>query len=171
MLLSGILQVPGIVLPGIEALPIKQRFNGEIMRKLKILAVFFLIFVFCFPVFANRDANMEPASDFFLPKGNPEAGRKAFKDLQCNACHGIENDPELANPSGLGPLLGAQQAAYSSGWIANSMVSPSHTIALGAEDQGEDEPSLMGDFKDRMTVQQLIDLTAYLKSLGPKQEE
>lgn len=118
--------------------------------------------------FGNRDRDMEPAKMFFLPRGNPDAGKKAFKDLQCMTCHNVAGAAEFSSGSGLGPELGPKQADYTAGWIANSIVSPSHTIALEAEDKGDEAPSLMGDFTEKMTVRQMIDLTAYIKSLGPE---
>ena len=64
-------------------------------------------------------------------------------------------------------MLGPKQAAYAPGWIANSIVSPSHTIARNFEGEYEEgELSRMGDFSDVMTVRQMIDLVAYIKSLG-----
>ncbi len=121
--------------------------------------------------FANRDENMEPARAFFLPKGNVEAGKKTYSDLKCYICHQVENETAFPAPSVQkpGPVIGKKQAGYASGWIANSIVSPSHTIALNSN--GEDEKSglsLMGDFSEGMTVRQLIDLTAYIKSEGGK---
>lgn len=121
-------------------------------------------------LFANRDQNMEPAEMFFLPKGDAAAGRKAFKDINCLTCHHVAGDPEFTAGSGLGPVLGPKQADYAAGWIANSIVSPSHTIALEAEDKGDEVPSLMGDFTDKMTVKQMIDLVAYIKSLKTGEE-
>lgn len=120
---------------------------------------------------ANRDDNMEPANGFFLEKGNPAAGRNAFKEFKCNACHNVQGDKEFTVSSGLGPALGAKQADYASGWIANSMVSPSHAIALDAVDPGDNVPSKMTDFKDKMTVRQLIDLVSYIKSLEPEEKK
>lgn len=131
--------------------------------------LFFVLFLVLSGVsFAGRDENMQPAETFFLPKGDPAAGKKFFSELKCNSCHWVQNDLDLAVPvtAKAGPLLGYKQAGYSVGWIANSIVSPSHTIALNSDGQSEDsELSRMGDFSETMTVRQLIDLVAYIKSL------
>lgn len=119
----------------------------------------------------NRDEGMEPAENFFLPQGDPEAGRKAFSDLKCTSCHWAANEVDLSAPVAEkpGPMLGDKQAHYTSGWIANSIVSPSHTIAYGSHGEADDsELSRMGDFKDVMTVRQLIDIVSYIQSM--KQE-
>ncbi len=140
----------------------------------KILFISVLVLVGAGVCFAGRDDNMEPAKGFFLPKGNPEAGRQAFKDLQCLACHAVEKDAEFSTPSMVppGPVLGVKQGNYATGWIANSIVSPSHTIALDSNGEVEGtQLSRMGDFTGRMTVRQLIDLVAYLKSMGDETAE
>ncbi len=119
-------------------------------------------------VFANRDEGMMPADGFFLSEGNPEAGQKAFVRLRCNACHWVQNEPNLTSPVAekLGPMLGWKQADYSPGWIANSFVSPSHTIAFNSDGEADGgELSRMGDFKDTMTVREMMDIVSYIKSL------
>lgn len=118
----------------------------------------------------NRDEGMTPVHGLYVPKGNPEAGRKAFQDMKCTACHWVANDAELSQGGPVadkpGPLLGPKQAAFSRGWLADSIIAPSHTIAPhsnGVSDQSE--LSRMGDFTETMTVRQLIDIVAYLRSL------
>ncbi len=140
--------------------------------KIKIGLFLVLILIASGLCFANRDENMEPGDGFFLPKGNPAAGQKAFTELKCNTCHWVENNIDLKPPVAqkAGPMLGDKQANYSAGWIANSIVSPSHTIARNFDGEFEaGELSRMGDFSEVMTVRQMIDIVAYIKSLG-KQE-
>lgn len=121
------------------------------------------------PAFANRDTKMEPADGFFLQKGDSAAGEKAFKDLKCFACHTVENSSEFNTPA-LGkpaPMLGKKQASYASGWIADSIVSPSHRLAPDSYAEVEnDELPIMPDFTDTLTIRQMMDLVAYIKSLG-----
>ena len=120
---------------------------------------------------ADRDEGMTPAEGFFLPKGNPEAGKKAFVRLKCTSCHWVQNEMDLSQPvtAKAGPMLGDQQARYSAGWITNSIVSPSHTIALDSNGKAENsELSRMGDFTEVMTVRQLIDIVAYIQSLDDR---
>ena len=137
-----------------------------------ILAV---LMIFCFTnslVFANRDEGMTPADGFFLPQGNAQAGERAFARLKCNSCHWVQNNIDLNVPVAekVGPMLGSKQAGYSPGWIANSIVSPSHTIAInsGGEAEGS-ELSRMGDFRDTMTVRELTDIVTYIQSLDDEE--
>lgn len=137
--------------------------------------VFFLILILNFiPLaFANKDEGMTPAGGFFLPDGNVEAGQKAFARLKCNSCHWVQNEIRLSEPVAekTGPMIGWKQASYSPGWIANSIVSPSHTIALDSDGEAEgSQLSRMGDFKDIMTVRELMDIVSYIKSLNGQQD-
>ncbi len=135
---------------------------------MKTIAV--LIFLLCAsqPLFADRDEGMTPADGFFLSQGSPEAGREAFVRLKCAACHWVQNETEFGNPvtRRTGPMLGWQQARYAPGWLANSFVSPSHTISMhSSEEMKDDELSRMPDFKEIMTVREMMDIVAYLRSL------
>lgn len=64
-----------------------------------------------------------------------------------------------------GPELAAATAGKTPGWIASSIVAPSHEIGPEARAMMEGKLSPMGDFSDAMSVRQLIDLVAYLESL------
>jgi L-cysteine S-thiosulfotransferase len=119
-------------------------------------------------VFANRDEGMTPADGFFLPDGDPSAGQLAFNRMKCSSCHWVQNELSLTDPVAekVGPILGSKQSQYAPGWIANSIVSPSHTIAEGSDGESFDgELSRMGDFTQTMTVRELIDIVAYIRSL------
>ncbi|HLD50000.1 MAG TPA: cytochrome c [bacterium] len=139
--------------------------------KIRTALFFVLLLIANGLCFANRDENMEPADGFFLPGGDAAAGQKAFTALKCNTCHWVQNNMELNPPvvQKAGPMLGEKQAGYAAGWIANSIVSPSHTIALDSDGEAEgNELSRMGDFSESMTVRQMINIVAYIKSLGEK---
>lgn len=127
------------------------------------------VFLFQGVCFAGRDEGLEPAKYFFIPKGNPAKGKKAFVKLKCTTCHQTADHASAVPPvaAKTGPTLGMTQAEYSSGWIANSIVSPSHTIAIDSDGQSEGgKLSRMPDFTNVMTVRQLIDIIAYIKSQG-----
>lgn len=119
--------------------------------------------------FASRDEGLEPAKYLFIPKGDVEQGKKAFVALKCTACHQTADHASATPPVAAksGPTLGMTQAEYPAGWIANSIISPSHTIAVDSDGQSEGgKLSRMPDFTDVMTVRQLIDIIAYIKSQG-----
>jgi len=109
---------------------------------------------------ASDDAAVEP-SEFFLPVGDQAAGREAFVELYCYYCHLVPGDPEMPGLVGdtKGPDIGARQAQRSREWIAMSIVAPGHEMPpLMREPQ-----SPMGDYKDAMTIRQLMDLVAFVE--------
>ncbi|OGW72733.1 MAG: hypothetical protein A2Y02_03135 [Omnitrophica bacterium GWA2_52_12] len=144
------------------------------MKKMIALLGLALLFTASPAVWAGKDEGMHPASGFFIPDGDAVKGRAAFERLKCATCHRVEKDAALAPPVAAkeAPKLGKKQGHYSRGWIANSIVSPSHTVAWDSDGQADDSDlSRMGDFTEAMTVRELIDLVAYIKSLGAKRTE
>ncbi len=103
-----------------------------------------------------------------LPEGDPERGREAFVQFKCTVCHEVRGDNAMEKPvAGLpGPKLGVGQSRYKADFLADSIVFPSHAIVPGATKPGSSKGvSRMGDFSDTMTVRELADIVAYLKSL------
>jgi len=105
---------------------------------------------------------------FRLPDGDAAAGRQAFLDLRCNSCHEVRG---IALEQGSGPahvtLGGRATRVKTYGELVTSIINPSHKIAPanraeGATAEGE---SLMSYayLNDVLTVQQLIDLVAFLQ--------
>ena len=105
---------------------------------------------------------------FRLPDGDAAAGRQAFLDLRCNSCHevrgvAIEYRGGLANV-----VLGGQTTRVKTyGELVTSIINPSHRIAPLHRDDGAlpDGQSVMSIayLNDVMTVQQLVDLVAFLQ--------
>lgn len=107
-----------------------------------------------------------------LPRGDADAGRQAFLDLACVACHRVAgetgfSEPISANP---GPDPGAAVAAQPRGLVATSIVAPSHALSVNTSDEVKARLagvlSPMGDYGRAMTVRQLLDLVAYLEARG-----
>lgn len=107
---------------------------------------------------------------FRLPDGDVAAGRAAFVQLQCNACHqveGVELAAETTTPAPLTRLGGETIRVKTYGDLVTSIINPSHRIAPGL-DRSTVAPggrSLMEDARlnDVMTVRQLVDLVAFLQ--------
>ncbi|MCP3963974.1 MAG: cytochrome c [bacterium] len=115
---------------------------------------------------AGPEAEYEKVS-FVLPNGDAEAGREAFVALSCTTCHAVEGDTELPRPvaSIPVPVLGKEHAKVGPGKIASSIVAPSHIVSEEVQKKTEGELSPMADLTESMTVRQLIDLVAYVRSL------
>jgi len=105
---------------------------------------------------------------FRLPDGDASKGQALFVELQCNACHTIAG-LELAAPAYTGPVavvLGGPVARVKTyGDLVSSVINPSHKLTrnYSAEDISQDGESLMRIYNETMTVQQLIDLVAFLQ--------
>ena len=103
-----------------------------------------------------------------LPEGDPEKGRETFIALKCNACHEVRGDVSMEKTAAArpGPKLGVAQSRYKADFLADSIVFPSHAIKPGFRTpESVKGVSRMGDFSDTMTIRELADIVAYLKSL------
>ncbi len=102
-----------------------------------------------------------------LPAGDPQAGRATFHALRCAACHAVAEDesspPKIDAPA---PVLGRLQARLGPGRLATAIVAPSHEISPEARPAMEGDASPMKEYSDVLTVRQLVDLVAYVRSLG-----
>jgi len=131
----------------------------------------FSIFVLsaCIGGLAACDAGPKSARGFRLPDGNADKGQEIFIELECISCHQISG-MELPAPPEPGPvtvILGGEVKSIKTyGELVSSVINPSHKLVRGyREDEiSQDGRSLMTVYNDRMTVQQLIDLVAFLQS-------
>ncbi len=132
---------------------------------LKSLLSVLLILLAC-PVLVARAAEHETLK-LVVPRGDAQAGREAFVALSCTSCHAVQGDTELAKPVAVMsvPVLGKALAKRSPSKLSSSIVSPSHLVSKEVRSKAEGDLSPMGDLTASMTVRQLIDLVAYLRSL------
>jgi sulfur-oxidizing protein SoxX len=106
---------------------------------------------------------------FSLPDGNVARGQTAFIDLRCNACHDIEGlSIEYRGGPAHVTLGGKTTRVMTYGELVTSIVNPSHKLAprYPEEQVAVNGQSIMSAayLNDVMTVQQLIDLVAFLQS-------
>jgi mono/diheme cytochrome c family protein len=133
------------------------------MKKLMIAAAFVVICSGCSP-------DPKSGKGFSLPDGNIERGQTTFAQLQCNACHTVSgvkfDDGEIDSAETIVALGGEKTKVETYGDLVTSIINPSHRFAKGYEtDQvAEDGQSKMRLYNAEMTVQQLIDLVAFLES-------
>jgi len=104
-----------------------------------------------------------------LPDGDIARGAVAFGELGCAKCHDIAGDPAPAiegRPEVIVVLGGQVTRVASYGELVTSIVNPSHKLTrrYPQEKVAEGGVSKMENFNERMTVAQLIDLTAFLQS-------
>ena len=105
---------------------------------------------------------------FTMPKGDATKGRAAFEKFACYVCHEVRGEkfPAAAPGNVLGPELSQMGPLHPLEYFTESIVNPSAHAAK--KYQGTDGKSTMPAANDRMTVQELIDLSTYLASLKPK---
>lgn len=102
---------------------------------------------------------------FTMPKGDPDKGRAVFQKFECYYCHEVrgegfpppvESAPELSQ---MGPMHPAE-------FFAESIMNPNAVVPKSYREP--DGKSPMTNFTEKMTVQELIDVSAYVASLRPK---
>jgi mono/diheme cytochrome c family protein len=104
-----------------------------------------------------------------LPIGNLNRGREAFVALECHGCHrvdGVEIPPH-PSPSTISVLLGGHTPRIETyGDIVTSIVNPSHRLARSYRVRaasGRESPMAAEFLNDVITVQQLVDIAAFLR--------
>jgi len=104
---------------------------------------------------------------FTLPAGgDPEKGRKLFGELECYKCHAIKDAgfPPSGGDGKTGPELTGMGAHHPAEYFAESIIAPSNVLLAGPGWIGPDGRSIMPSYADSLTVTQLVDLVAFIKS-------
>lgn len=105
---------------------------------------------------------------FTMPKGDPVKGREVFDKFSCYSCHEVRGEkfPPLDKGQAVGPELSQMGPMHPLEYFTESTINPN---AVGAKKyRGTDGKSKMPSFNEDMTVQELVDLSAYMASLRPK---
>jgi mono/diheme cytochrome c family protein len=115
----------------------------------------------------HRTGGVPKGWKFTLPAGDAGRGRQVFADLECYKCHALagESFPDVPpDPQNVGPELTGMGAHHPAEYLAESVLIPNSVIVEGPGFTGPDGLSIMPTFADALTVPQLVDLVAYLKS-------
>ena len=105
---------------------------------------------------------------FSMPKGDAGKGRRVFVKYECYACHEVKGQrfPGVKQQGSIGPELSEMAEHHEAEFFAEAIVNPNAVIEE-PKYRGPDGTSRMPSCNDLMTVQELVDLVAFLKSLGP----
>jgi putative copper export protein/mono/diheme cytochrome c family protein len=95
------------------------------------------------------------------PRGDAAHGRAVFARLECGTCHATP-DAQLSTPMPPGPDLAGLGARHP-GEIVESIMNPNAQILDGPGYTDSHGQSTMPDYRDRLTVGELIDLVEYLR--------
>ncbi|MFQ5667823.1 MAG: c-type cytochrome [Candidatus Binatia bacterium] len=125
----------------------------------------------------GADAEAPPAA-ISLPRGNPQSGRDLFPEFGCTSCHRVRGVnfhlEEPVSEGGVGPDLTSIGAVQTREYLVESLLDPNAVVVanppgveLGAEGAYADAKgwSKMPKFADVMTVEQMLDLAQFLKTL------
>lgn len=117
----------------------------------------------------HQHGGVPPGWRFTFPEGDPRAGLAVFVKLECYQCHTIQGEQFPQSPTQPGALAGPELTGMGSHhpaeYFAESILNPNAVIVTEPGYTGADGFSIMPDFRESLTVPELIDLVAYLKSL------
>ncbi|HEX9265256.1 MAG TPA: copper-binding protein [Candidatus Binatia bacterium] len=102
---------------------------------------------------------------FTLPKGDATKGRAVFTKYECYYCHEVRGEDFVFAGVDYGPELSQMGPLHPLEYFAESIMNPDAVAA--PEYRGADGKSSMPSYNEKMTVQELIDVSAYLASLKP----
>jgi len=109
------------------------------------------------------------AEGFALPPGDAAKGKSTFIKLECNACHSVKDSTEKLVEHGepdIHVVLGGDTTRVKTyGDLVTSIINPSHKLSRGTDPAtiGSFGNSQMAAYNDRMTVQEMLDLTTFLQ--------
>src|ERR1043166_280475 len=102
---------------------------------------------------------------FLVPPGDAAAGRQVFASMKCFECHEIKGEAFPPGERKPGPDLTGMGTHHPAEYFAESILNPNRVIVEGTGYAGPDGLSKMPEYADTMTLRQLVDVVAYLKSL------
>jgi len=127
------------------------------------------VLLICASLIIGCDTGPESARGFRLPDGDAATGQVLFVELGCNTCHSISGT-EVEPPERTGPVMiplgGPMARVKTYGELVSSIINPSHKLISNWEEDAvsRDGESLMTVYNETLTVQQLIDLVAFLQA-------
>lgn len=106
---------------------------------------------------------------FAWPKGDPVKGREVFQRLECYSCHEVRGErfPAPSDPGRVGPELSVMGRLQPPEYLAESIINPGAVVERNRGYASADGSSKMPSYNESLTVQETIDLVAYLRQLRP----
>lgn len=107
-----------------------------------------------------------------LPKGDPAAGKDVFNEAGCWACHEAPGFEGGKDDEQIGPNLTNIADIQNTRYLFESIIHPNAVIVGGAGSGhvGPDGKSQMPEFRDLLTVGQVLDLVSFLETLKRKKK-
>jgi mono/diheme cytochrome c family protein len=106
---------------------------------------------------------------FSWPAGDIERGRSIFARYECFSCHEVRGKRFLVprDASNVGPELSSMGSVHEVLYFVEAIVDPNAVVERGKGYDAADGSSKMPSFNDTLTVQELVDLVAYLEQPRP----
>jgi cytochrome c1 len=106
---------------------------------------------------------------FIWPAADAARGRDVFAKYECFSCHEVRGErfPVPKDAGNVGPELAAMGPAHEAEYFVEAVINPNAVVERGKGYEAADSSSKMPSFNDTLTVQELLDLVAYLKALRP----
>jgi cytochrome c551/c552 len=103
---------------------------------------------------------------FSLPAGSPQNGKIVFMRMECYSCHtvSIPGKKFPQGSGGIGPALTPAYAKLPAAYLADSLIK-AHTVVAAPGYVLKAGQAGMGKYNHFLTVQELIDLVAFLNQL------
>ena len=103
---------------------------------------------------------------FELPAGDADDGKAVFMKMRCFTCHAVRvpGEPAPADMGDVGPALGSGYAKLPAEYLAESIMK-AHAVVAAPGYRPREDVAGMGNYNYFLTVQELLDLVAFLKSL------
>src|SRR5262249_8986577 len=116
----------------------------------------------------HRSGGVPRGWKFALPAGEAGEGRQVFAGLEVSKWHaiqGVKFPQRGGDAKNVGPELTGMGSHHPAEYFAESILSPNAVILEGPGYTGPDGKSIMPSYADSLSVTQLVDLVAFLKSL------
>ena len=134
---------------------------------MRTLVLIISLILFC--LVTGCENQRDSPEGFRLPEGDADAGAKVYAELSCGSCHSVPTAEGAEAPAGIKRLkLGSVSSNLpSDGYLVTAIINPNHVIKVqeGFASTTPDGKSRMLDFNRVLTVQQLVDLVAYLHTM------
>ncbi|MEK6710860.1 MAG: c-type cytochrome [Nitrospinota bacterium] len=116
----------------------------------------------------HKHGGVPPAWKFQVPPGDAKEGRETFVTLECFACHRVQGESfprREAKPDEKGPDLTGMGARHPAEYLFESILHPNRVIVSDPGFTGKDNLSIMPSYNHLLTLEDAVNLTAYLKGL------
>jgi hypothetical protein len=114
----------------------------------------------------HRGGGVPPGWKFTVPPGDPDKGKQVFAALECYSCHEVTGADFPAKATDRsGPDLTRMGAHHPAEYFAESLLDPDAVIIDAPGFYDENGRSTMPSYNDSLTLEQWVNLVAYLKSL------